>query len=167
MSCNKCGAVLDHEPSICKSCDSESTAESSVITASWSNSRPSSRSDSRSRLKVVLVSIAVLGLIGAAVGFFVFTGLNGARNTSEANQAAIKLLKQSPAAASALGEIKDIGWPYGDLQPDFATLYMSVKGTKTSGNYFASLKRQNGQWLLVSGRVELSDGTSIDIKQST
>ncbi|HYL99471.1 MAG TPA: cytochrome c oxidase assembly factor Coa1 family protein [Blastocatellia bacterium] len=106
---------------------------------------------------------AVILLIAGSVGFFLFGGFSDALNSSDANKVAVKMLRQSPEAASVLGEVTDIGWPYGDLESNFATLYMSVKGKKAAGSFFASLKKENGKWILVSGRLQLSDGTSIDI----
>ena len=41
---------------------------------------------------------------------------------------------------------------------------MSVKGTKAKGTYYVTLLRENNVWRLVSGRVELEDGQTINIE---
>lgn len=38
-----------------------------------------------------------------------------------------------------------------------------MKGSKAQGKYYATLIRENGQWRVVSGRLELEDGRSVAI----
>lgn len=111
----------------------------------------------------VVVFLLVVGFVAAM--FFI---VRGAIKNSDAYKVAIQTLRQSPAAADALGEIKEFGFPMGSISTNAggsgqASFSMSVTGTKTSGHYYATLIRVNGQWRFVSGRLELDSGRSIDI----
>ncbi|MFO1462967.1 MAG: cytochrome c oxidase assembly factor Coa1 family protein [bacterium] len=109
------------------------------------------------------LSLIVIGILGI-VGFVLYQ-----IKDSEAGRLAASSVRQSPTARQALGEIRDTGWPLGSISVEgggsgTASFSMSVKGSKGRGKYYATLVRENGQWRVVSGRLELEDGRSIPLE---
>lgn len=125
-------------------------------------SAPGSKSGKRWILTATLVTAAVI-VLTALVMFWM--------KDSEAGRLAVQSLQESSAAREALGEIRETGWPIGSISMEGggsgnATLSMSVTGSKTSGDYYTTMIRENGRWRLVSARLALDDGRSIDIEGS-
>jgi len=119
--------------------------------------------------KIIAIGCGVLLLLAAGIVLLAFFGVRHFVKSSDAYNAAVNAIKQSSNAQKALGEIVDIGFPSGSWASESggsgeATLSMSITGSKAQGEYYATLHRRNGQWLLASGRVELSDGRSINIE---
>ena len=121
-----------------------------------------------SRARKILLAVGVAVATGVVAVFLSVLSIKSALSSSGANKSALAALRGNEGAAKVLGEVKSVGWPVGDVSSDrsgagLATLYMKVDGTKGSGNYFATLVRKNGTWVLLSGRVDLSDGRSVEI----
>ena len=158
MFCPVCGKPIQPSASFCQSCGAVIPHASALPTPARTKKSPA--------LKFILLGCGVLILLGGGVAVAIFLGVRYAFKTSEAAQAAVLALKQSNSARQALGEITDIGTPMGSISSQAggsgeASLTASVTGTKSSGRYYATLIRRNGQWLVVSGRIELSDGRSV------
>ena len=129
---------------------------------------PAQPARKRSVLKILLIvgAVGIVLIIVAAVGvFFVVRHFLG---SSGANEAAVAALRGSQIATQVLGEIQDVGTPLGSISSDAggsgnASLSMSVKGARASGQYFATVERVNGIWVVMSARLQLSDGRSIEL----
>ncbi|MGH9822370.1 MAG: cytochrome c oxidase assembly factor Coa1 family protein, partial [Blastocatellia bacterium] len=123
----------------------------------------------RSVIKIILV-IAVIGIlifVGAIVA--IFFGARSLLKNSEANREAVQALRESPSVSRALGDIRDIGTPMGNISTasggsGSADLSMSVEGSRGSGRYYTTLARRNGKWVVLSGRVDLRDGRSVSLE---
>src|SRR5215471_15305405 len=118
--------------------------------------------------KIVLFGCGTLVLLAAGVAVAVYYGFKFALNSSPAYRTAVAALTESSAAAERLGKIEKIGVPGGSVASQStgtgaATLSMLVTGSKTTGTYYATLYRKNGEWYFESGRLELADGRSINI----
>jgi hypothetical protein len=118
--------------------------------------------------KIILFGCTGILLLAIAVVVAVYYGFRHIMKSSPAYDTSVTALRQSPAAAKALGGITEIGSPRGSVETQSsgggtATLSMSVTGTLGTGEYYATLYRKNGEWFLESGRVEMSDGRSINI----
>jgi hypothetical protein len=112
----------------------------------------------------MVVIVAGLGV----AGFFGVRYAMRSIKDSEVNRIAIASVKESRAASEVLGDITDVGFPLGSFSTEAggsgeASLSMSVEGTKASGTYYSTLKRTDGVWRVISGRVETNDGRSVDI----
>jgi hypothetical protein len=100
----------------------------------------------------------------AGVVGFVFYKLKD----SEPARLAVQSLRQNPTAVQALGEIQKTGWPVGSFSVEgggsgHASFSISVLGTKAKGKYFVTLLRENNVWRLQSSRLQLADGTSLEL----
>ncbi|MGH9969133.1 MAG: cytochrome c oxidase assembly factor Coa1 family protein [Pyrinomonadaceae bacterium] len=121
--------------------------------------------------KIILILLIILVLLGGAIAAAVYFGYRFAEKklkSSEAYTVAVKALKENEEVKQQLGEIKDTGFPIGAFtqQSDGsgqAAFFMSVQGTKGSGQYDVELTRSNSVWHLQRGRVKLSNGETIDV----
>ena len=132
--------------------------------------QPSDRPKQKSpALKTIFIGCGLLILLAAGGAVAVFYGIKNALRSSDASKAAVQAIKQSDNARKMLGEITDVGTPMGSISSEAggsgdASLSMSVTGAKASGAYYATLQRRNGQWFVISGRIELTDGRSINVE---
>lgn len=123
----------------------------------------------RSVIKIILV-IAVVGILIFVGGIVaIFFGARSLLKNSDANKAAVQALRESPSVSRALGDIRDIGTPMGNISTGIggsgsADLSMSVEGSRGSGRYYATLERRSGKWFVLSGRVDLRDGRSVNLE---
>ena len=124
----------------------------------------------------VLLILALVGVVGlAAVGVAVYYGYKFAEEkikTSEAYTVAIAALKADPEVAEKMGTIKETGFPLGNFQENAdgtgaAAYRVSVVGTKAQGTYTVVMTRRQRRWQLVTGKLTLADGETIDIKSGT
>ena len=162
MFCQSCGSSLGPTAGFCPHCGA-SLAVAPPSTASEKAKRKSPAP------KFILIGCCLLILLAAGGVIAVFYGIKYAFKSSEAGLAAVQTLKQSDNARASLGEVTDVGTPMGSISSEAggsgdASLSMPVTGTKASGKYYATLQRRNGQWFLVSGRIELADGRSINVE---
>src|SRR5713226_7480841 len=169
MFCPSCGDTVETSAKFCPTCGAAIPVAPPAGPAPYQTAQPHGRKSSAG--KFIIIGCALLILIGVGIAVAAFFGIRYALKSSDAAKAAVQVLKQSSNARQALGDITDVGTPMGSIQSSFggsgnASLSMSVIGTKTSGEYYATLLRRNGQWLLTSGRIELADGRSINIEAS-
>jgi Cytochrome oxidase complex assembly protein 1/zinc-ribbon domain len=162
MFCHVCGRPLEPSASSCPNCG----AAIALPPAPPGHGEPKQKSPA---LKYILIGCGVLILLGAGAVVAVFFGVKYAFRTSDAARAAVQALRQSNNARHALGEITDVGTPMGSISSEAggsgsASLSTSVSGSQASGKYYATLQRKDGQWFLVSGRIELADGRSINLE---
>ncbi len=98
----------------------------------------------------------------------IFASIYFLLNNSEANKVAQAGLRQDPSAREALGEIESFGLPWGSISTSSggtgeAAFSLSVTGSKNSGKFFATLKKENDLWVMTSGRLVLKDGRTVPI----
>ena len=169
MFCPSCGSAVVPTARFCPNCGAAVPAPPPAAATDQSAQQPQRK---WSAGKVILLGCGLLVLIGIGIAVAAFFGIRYALKSSDAAKVAVQALKESSAARQVLGEINDVGTPMGSISSEIggsgsATLSMSVTGTKASGKYYATLQRRNGQWMLISGRVELADGRSINVETVT
>jgi TonB family protein len=124
------------------------------------------------KVLLILAGVGVLGLV--AIGIASYYGYKFAETklkSSEAYTVAVAALKQSPAVAEQLGEIKETGFPLGSFNENAdgsgtAAYRMSVAGTKANGQYDVVLRRRQRKWALITGRVTLANGDVVNVKSA-
>lgn len=172
MYCPNCGDSINSSSSFCQKCGAAipPQASSPEAPSNW-QARPQTDNQSKKSpaLKIILFGCGTLILLGGAIAVAIYFGVNYALRSSDANKAAVELLKQSENARKTLGEITEIGAPSGNVVSELggsgsAALSMSVTGSLASGRYFAALQRRSGQWSVISARIELPDGRSIKVE---
>ncbi len=114
--------------------------------------------------------VGVVGLVGIGIaGYFGYKAVQEKIKASEAYTLAIAALKAHPEAQAKLGEIKETGFPLGNFTENAdgtgaAAYTVSVVGTKARGQYYVVMRREARKWRVVTGKLTLADGESIDIK---
>lgn len=122
------------------------------------------------KVLLILAGLGVLGLVGLGIiGYYGYKAAETKLKSSEAYTIAVAALKQSPAVAEQLGEIKETGFPLGNFEESAdgtgaAAYRMSVAGTKANGQYDVVLRRRQRKWALVTGRVTLANGEVVNVK---
>jgi hypothetical protein len=175
MFCQSCGSATETSARFCQKCGAENPAlpeaalgapPSTSSRARQASDRPKQKSHA---LKISFIGCGLLMLLAAGGAVAVFYGIKYTLKSSDASKAAVQAVKQSDNAHKTLGEITDVGTPMGSISSEAggsgnASLSMSVTGAKAIGTYYATLQRRNGQWFVVSGRIELTDGRSINVE---
>src|SRR5262249_54574128 len=162
--CSSCGQALDPQARYCPSCGQAQASPASAPSVGGVTPAASSRGCWKP-LFAMIFGLFVLGLVFFAAMFgLVFLKLKN----SEPARMAVQSLRQNPAAAQALGEIQRTGWPIGSFSVEGggsgqASFSISVRGTKARGKYYATLLRENNVWRLQSSRLQLADGTSLEL----
>ncbi|HZS48452.1 MAG TPA: cytochrome c oxidase assembly factor Coa1 family protein [Blastocatellia bacterium] len=109
----------------------------------------------------------VLIVVAAGAVAAVYFGVKHLAKSSEANQTAVKALHRSHVASDSLGEIQDTGFPSGEISETGASgnasFAMSVKGSRANGTYYATLQKTNGIWSVISARILLANGQSVNL----
>lgn len=183
MLCNNCGNVLESFQRFCPKCGAPAPAQyqppspnpgpspyiSPQTPGGWGPMGPPPRKSSCGKVLLILGIILVLLGLGAAAA--IYYGYRYAENTlksSEAYQAAVTALKESPEVRDKIGEITDTGFPLGAFSQNAdgsgaAAFTMSVQGSKGTGQYGVELVRSNSVWKVRSGNVRLPNGDSIQV----
>jgi TonB family protein len=188
MQCSNCGTQLRPDMKFCTKCGAAApyapapapAAPQPVVSfgdaprpplAGSSMGQPQRKSGC-GKILLILSLVGVLALAG--IGVAVYYGYKYAvaqLKSSEAYTVAMKALKESPAVAEQLGEIKETGFPLGSFHEDAngarsADFRTFVTGTKANGNYDAVLTRRHGKWYLMTGKLTLANGDVINVKSS-
>jgi TonB family protein len=130
---------------------------------------PPPRKSSCGKIVLILgiILVLLLGAVGAAI-YFGYGALEKKLKSSEAYTLAVQALKENPEVQDKMGEIQETGFPLGaytqnDQGSGDAAFVMSVKGAKASGQYQVEMKRSGGVWRIVTGKVRLANGETIDV----
>ena len=187
MRCSNCGTELRPEARFCTTCGAG--AGRPTATAPHAPTQPVATYGDAARQPlsgtgqprkksgcakafVVLLIIGLLALVGVGVAaYFGYYALEGKLKSSEPYALAVSALKENPAVVEKLGEVKETGFPLGSFNEDAsgsgaAAFHMSVKGTKTTGQYNVVLARRAGKWYLTTGRLTLASGETINVRSS-
>ena len=185
MVCQKCGSAIREGAKFCPGCGASSAPPPAVAkTALFQQPAPQIETvappvieppppppppkKKRSVVKILAVVFVVLLFLGAGV---VVAGIFGFRylvKSSESYKAAVSALEHSKSARDSLGTIVDTGFPSSSSVSEAggsgsAKYTMSVKGSKASGSYDATLELRGGHWVVTSGKVKLENGGSVDL----
>ena len=111
-------------------------------------------------LALILLCIAGVG----GLVFFIFSSIKN----SEPGQLTTQFARQSQALHEILGDIQGVGWPFGSISVEGsgsgeASFSISLRGTQAQGKLFTTLRKVNGQWHVVSSRLQLEDGRSFEL----
>jgi TonB family protein len=186
MQCSNCGQELRPGTKFCTKCG---TLVTSGATAPTPPTRPTvsfgdapraplagasmSQAQRKSGCGKILLILALVGVVGlAGVGVAIYYGYRFAQEkikASEAYTVAMNALKENPEVAQRMGEIKETGFPLGNFTENndgtgAAAYRVSVVGTKMNGDYYVVLTRRQRRWMLVTGKVTLANGDTIDVK---
>jgi TonB family protein len=177
MNCMNCGNALSEGVRFCPRCGSPAAQPAphtpppaEPLRTSWDAGGAAAPPRRKSRAgKILLILFGLLLVIGAGVGVAVYFGVRYVADTvksSEPYQLAERELRQSQAAADALGDIKSTGFPVGNFNTQAggtgnAAFTMSVEGTKASGRYVVALTREGGSWSITSAVLRMDNGEVI------
>ena len=187
MQCSNCGHELQPGTKFCTKCGT--LAMSPGATAPTPRAQPTvsfgdapraplgganmAQAPRKSGCGKVLLILALVGVVGVAgVGIAIYFGyrsLQAKLKSSEAYTVAMNALKENPEVAERMGEIKETGFPLGNFTENgdgtgAAAYKVSVVGTKMNGDYYVVLTRRQRRWLLVTGKVTLANGDTINVK---
>lgn len=185
MLCNSCGNVLESFQRFCPKCGAPAPAQyqppspspgsspynSPQTPGGWGPVSPPRKSSCGKVLLIVGIILVLLGLGAAAAIYYGYRYAENALKSSEAYQAAVTALKESPEVRDKLGEITDTGFPIGAFNQNAdgsgdAAFTMSVQGTKGTGQYGVELRRRNSVWKVRNGSVRLPNGDTIQVADS-
>ena len=121
----------------------------------------------RSIVKILAIVFVVLVVLGAGVVVAAFFGIRHFVKSSEPYKAAVSALEHSKAAKDSIGTVVDTGFPSASVSESggtgTASFSMSVTGSKATGTYDSTLEKRNGQWIVLSGRIKLADGQTVQL----
>jgi len=116
----------------------------------------------RKKLFAILI-IIVLALIGSyVVGYWV-------SSSSEPFKVAQKLVYESPIVSNQIGRIINLRLPFFGYSINYigprgwAEFEILVNGDKGRGIIFVTLGKKTGDWKVLSARLKLENGLSVDI----
>lgn len=180
MICPNCGNEVADFMKFCQRCGAQMATTSYAPPAqpSWSPAPQVSYAQPQEKSgvgKALLIIGALLVLLVVGVGAAIFFGARSYLRTmksSEAYALAESTLKESPIVKERLGEIKNIGMPFGTNkeEPDgsgYAVFTMGVEGEKTGGQYVASLTRRRSVWHVQRASIKLTSGEVVNITDET
>ncbi|MFZ0064003.1 MAG: TonB family protein [Pyrinomonadaceae bacterium] len=185
MICSSCGSAIETFNRFCPKCgapvqfQTPTPAGPSSYPPSYNpppqqmysgpGGAPPPRKSSCGKIILILgiILVLLLGAIGAAI-YFGYGALEKKLKSSEAYTVAVQALKENPEVQDKMGEIQETGFPLGaytqnDQGSGEAAFVMSVKGAKASGQYQVEMKRSSGVWRIVTGKVRLANGETIDV----
>lgn len=187
MNCMNCGNALRPELKFCPQCGTPApqpppyAPPPEQVRTSWSPPAPQAppasaqfgaqpRRKSRAG-KILLVVLGVFLLLAGGAAVAVYYGVRYFANSvksSEPYRVAEQHLRESPAAAEALGDIKSTGFPIGSFNTQAdgsgqAAFTMSVEGAKASGHYVAVLERAQNRWQVKSAMVRMPNGDMVNL----
>ena len=121
--------------------------------------------------KWILIGVLILVLIGVGIAGAVYYGYRYTEKTlksSEAYTTAVASLRQNERVMSELGDIQDTGFPIGAYSQNSdgsgtAAFVMSVRGSKSTGQYQVELMRRTSVWHVVKGIFKTASGESINV----
>ena len=132
MNCMNCGNLLSGEVKFCPKCGSPVSRPAVYAPpvyappvaqgqTSWDagqqSQQPPRRKSRAGKILLILLGLLMLGVAGAGVAvYFGYRYVEGSLKSSEAYQLAEKELRRSSAVAEGLGEIKETGFPVGNLR---------------------------------------------------
>lgn len=120
-------------------------------------------------VKTLIIALSIgFTLMLLAVAGLVY-GIFYKISQSQPAKMSVALVQNNPEVQEAVGEIQETGWPLGSISVEGggsgeATFSFKVKGSKGEGKAYTTLKRINGQWFVESGRFQIKDGASLDLK---
>lgn len=165
--CPRCGQNLDPQAQFCSRCGQRLTqpAPETGLPAGIEKviNVLDFDTDSFFRRHWVAFTAMILIATGAFIfGVFYFVG------KSEPAELTLEVLRSSPAAREALGEIRDVGWPSGGMRTSgggvgSANFEVSVEGSKAKGVFYASLYKRLGKWRFESGTLLLDNGRNVAV----
>ncbi len=181
MICNSCGNAVEAFNRFCPKCGAPVQAQSpppmggpppysSPQTPMMGGpmAQPAKKSSCGKIILIVGIILLVLGGGLAAAIYFGYQKLESTLKSSEAYTVAVAALKENEEVKDQLGEIKDTGFPLGAFSTSAdgsgnAAFFMSVQGTKASGQYEVNLVRSNSVWRLTKGVVRTNSGNIIQV----
>jgi TonB family protein len=179
MICNSCGNSIETFNRFCPKCGAPVQFQTPASGPAQFNSPqppiysgpagPPPRKSSCGKIILILGVILILLLAGiAAAVYFGYGALEKKLKSSEAYTVALQALKENPEVQEKLGEVQDTGFPLGAYTQDShgsgdAAFSMSVKGSKTTGQYTVELGRSSGVWKIRKGDLRLANGEVIEI----
>lgn len=191
MICNNCGNMIDPSNRFCPKCGTPVQPPSPPMGPgpgpSYTPPGPSytpppmpggppvppARKSSCGKIILIVGIILILltGAIAAAI-YFGYRYLDKTLKNSEPYTLAVNALKADPQVKQQMGDITETGFPLGAYTSNAdgsgdAAFTMSVKGTKTSGQYQVQLKRRNNVWQIENGSVQLANGEIITVSQKS
>jgi TonB family protein len=180
MICNSCGNSIETFNRFCPKCGAPVQFQTPVSGPAQFNSPqppiysgpagPPPRKSSCGKIILILGIILILLLAGvAAAVYFGYGALEKKLKSSEAYTVAVTALKENPEVQEKLGDIQDTGFPLGAYSEHGngsgdAAFTMSVKGSKTTGQYTVELGRSSGVWTIRKGDLRLANGDVIEIR---
>ncbi|MBV9960169.1 MAG: TonB family protein [Acidobacteria bacterium] len=186
MTCPNCGQQVADYMKFCSGCGTPVRAQQqqyapppvSTAQPSWSpgpqfGAAPPQR---KSKVgKILLIIGIVLIVVAAGVGTAIFFGVRSygrAMKNSAAYALAESTLKESQVAKDRLGEIKEVGFPFGTYKEEgdgsgFAAFTMSVEGEKLSAQYVAALVRKRSVWHVQRALLKIPGGEEIEIHRES
>jgi TonB family protein len=179
MNCMNCGNAMRPDVKFCPKCGTPAPQPAPFapppaeqMRTSWAATPAAAPPRRKSRAgKILLIVFGVFLVLAGGAAVAVYYGVRyfaDSVKTSEPYRVAEQTLRESPAAAEALGEIKSTGFPLGTFNTEaggggHAAFTMSVEGTKGSGQYVVVLARQSGEWRVTSGIVRMSGGEVVTL----
>ncbi len=116
----------------------------------------------RRRIFVILIIIVLALIASYVVGYWI-------SSTSEPFKVAQKFVYESPMVKNKIGRITDLrqaffGYSINYKGPrGWAEFEIIVGGDQGRGVVFITLERKTGEWKVVSARLKLGAGLSVDI----
>jgi TonB family protein len=182
MICNNCGNSIETFNRFCPKCGAPVQFQTPSSGPAQFNSpqapmysgpgAPPQRKSSCGKIIVIIAIILVLLLAGIAAAVYFGKGaLEKKLKSSEAYTVALTALKENPEVKEKMGEIQETGFPLGAYTQNSdgsgdAAFSMSVKGSKTTGQYTVEMGRRGGVWKIRKGNVHLKTGDVIEIGDS-
>ena len=178
MNCMNCGAAMSPDVKFCPRCGTPVPQPAAYapppeqVRTSWAPAPPAAPPRRKSRAgKILLIVLGVFLVLAAGAAVAVYYGVRyfaDSVKSSEPYRVAEKELRESPAAAEALGEIRSTGFPIGSFNTSAdgtgqAAFTMSVEGAKGGGQYVVVLTRESGAWRVTSGILRLSGGEVVTL----
>lgn len=184
MTCNTCGGSIEDFNRFCPKCGAPVQFQTSPNVGQQPSSYtppqqpmyggpvvPPKKSGCGKILLILgIIFVLLLGGVAAAI-YFGYGALEKKLKSSEAYTVALQTLKDNPEVKEKLGDIQETGFPLGAYTQNSdgsgdAAFVMSVKGSKTTGQYKVEMRRSNSLWRIVKGDVSLANGEVIQISST-
>ena len=183
MTCNTCGSSIEDFNRFCPKCGAAVQFQTSPNVGQPGSYTPPQqpmyggpvvppKKSSCGKIILILgiILVLLLGAVAAAI-YFGYGALEKKLKSSEAYTVAVQTLKDNPEVQDKLGEVQETGFPLGAYTTNSdgsgdAAFVMSVKGSRSTGQYKVEMRRSNSVWKIVKGDLSLANGEVIAISSS-